>query len=130
MEMHPMQMTMASWLIKLLMLTFLAIASPDPDSRQPLHRRGKMLYEALGDSYAAGTGAGKIINKDSHCQQFTDSYPMLLNTLLDDGETMPAETHHACPGATVEDIIKYQRTNLSANLVRTPMPRKSVPPTD
>jgi lysophospholipase L1-like esterase len=55
-------------------------------------------YVALGDSYAAGVGAG--FNDDTACRQSTLSYP----ELLDDDKHVKLITDASCSGATSADV--------------------------
>lgn len=96
----------------------LCLVSALPNSAPALHRRGPTFYQAQGDSYAAGLGSGIYMTRASRCQQYTESYPNMLNGLINNGENITPENHQACAGATAEDIIKNQRMDPIANVVR------------
>ncbi|MET4636816.1 SGNH/GDSL hydrolase family protein [Mycetocola sp. 2940] len=57
-------------------------------------------YVALGDSYAAGVGAG--FNEDNACRQSSLSYP----ELLDDIKHVKLIADASCSGATSADILR------------------------
>src|SRR4051794_18618165 len=65
-------------------------------------------YVALGDSYAAGTGAGKYL--DSGCGNTRAGYPSLLDAQR--GVTLTARA--TCSGATTSDVVATQVASLSA----------------
>lgn len=85
--------------------------------QNPLPLRTPITNHAQGDSYAAGPGAGQRFNQDLLCQKYSKSYPNLLNRLLNNGEEIGLEAHHACIGATAEDIMKHQQISPVANMV-------------
>jgi lysophospholipase L1-like esterase len=58
-------------------------------------------YVALGDSYAAGTAAGRLLN----CEQSTDGYP---TSLLDLGGRIDLQANVACSGATTSQVVENQ----------------------
>jgi hypothetical protein len=57
-------------------------------------------WAALGDSYAAGIGAGNII--DTTCRRYDSSYPAIMNTDERFGDP-PSLTFLACSGKTSPD---------------------------
>ena len=112
---------MVSSIVNLIIATLitapLGLAFPSVVTDQVLHRRGEIFYQAQGDSYAAGLGAGLYMSRASRCQQYTESYPNLLNAIINDGESISLENHQGCAGATAEEIIKNQPIDPAANLV-------------
>lgn len=90
-----------------------------PVFSQRLQRRAPFSYHAIGDSYAAGIGAGEPLSQASPCDQYSESYPNLLNKFFTYGESIPLEAYHACPGASAEKIIKDQSVDREANMVST-----------
>jgi lysophospholipase L1-like esterase len=63
-------------------------------------------YVALGDSYAAGLGAGPPYN--GACLQSAEGYPALLES-----ERIDLETNAICSGATTSEVAKTQLSELS-----------------
>lgn len=115
--MHHLRLSTASFLAHALFTSPFAFTSPTPASTHLLHRRGELIYRALGDSYAAGPGAGEAMTHTSLCQQYTESYPSVLNRILNKGDNITPEAHQACAGATAKDIIKYQPMDPLASMV-------------
>ena len=75
-------------------------------------------YTALGDSYAAGIGAGS--NIDSKCSVYNSSYPLLLDRDPHLGSREKRTLHdRACAGATSFDVIRYQLPSLGNSSVAT-----------
>jgi lysophospholipase L1-like esterase len=66
---------------------------------------GTVQYVALGDSYAAGVGAGRSLNS---CLQSTKGYPKLLD---DEGRIGPVD-NAACFGATTSEVADDQLSAL------------------
>ncbi|ORX98683.1 SGNH hydrolase-type esterase domain-containing protein, partial [Clohesyomyces aquaticus] len=69
-------------------------------------------WAALGDSYAAGIGAGSRVDKD--CARYDRSYPYLMS--IDDrlGTNQYRDwKNFACSGATTEDVVEKQIPNLA-----------------
>jgi lysophospholipase L1-like esterase len=60
-----------------------------------------LQYVALGDSYAAGQGAGNYLNR---CLQSTDGYP----ALLDSRKHVHLRANASCTGATTFDVVNTQ----------------------
>ena len=58
-------------------------------------------FAAIGDSYAAGIGAGKVV--DSGCSRYDDAYPALMQRLAFGGK--PKFTFLACSGDKSEKVI-------------------------
>ncbi|AQX15851.1 hypothetical protein BCR15_11755 [Tessaracoccus lapidicaptus] len=73
-------------------------ASPTP-APQP-------MYVALGDSYAAGTGAGSYLQDSSGCYRSLKGYPGLVAT-----EKGYALNLQACSGAVTADVLDKQLTS-------------------
>jgi lysophospholipase L1-like esterase len=89
-------------------LTGLAFVSATPAEAGSRHSRS-LSYVALGDSYAAGFGAGKYVNG---CYQSRRGYPALL-----DRETRAwLQANATCNGATKQTVLV---TQLSALTPRT-----------
>jgi lysophospholipase L1-like esterase len=67
-------------------------------------------YVALGDSYAAGTAAGGVLN----CRQSEDGYP---TSLLDLGGRidLQANGNVACSGATTSEVVGNQLSALNGD---------------
>ena len=66
-----------------------------------------LSYVALGDSYAAGLGAGKYLND---CYQSRRGYPALL-----DRETRASLRSNAtCSGATTQNVLATQLSALTS----------------
>ena len=79
--------------------TLAAEAAPRPKPT-PAPTNG---YVALGDSYAAGTGAGSYLKDGTTCYRSTKGYPYLLAT--SNGLALNLQ---ACSGATIADVTKSQ----------------------
>jgi hypothetical protein len=67
---------------------------------------GTVQYVALGDSYAAGQGAGSYLNS---CLQSTKGYP----ELLDPEKRIRLQTNATCTGATTSDVATTQLRSLN-----------------
>jgi lysophospholipase L1-like esterase len=63
-------------------------------------------YVALGDSYAAGQGAGPYLNS---CRQTAESYP----ELLDSEKRIHLRANEACSGATTSEVANTQLSALN-----------------
>jgi hypothetical protein len=80
-----------------------------------------LSYIALGDSYATGNGAGKLLGnrKDKmvkHCKRFSTSYPVALNSLLP--FVMDEDFHFAaCSGAILANIDTMQRDRYDPRII-------------
>ncbi|KAH7304114.1 SGNH hydrolase-type esterase domain-containing protein [Rhexocercosporidium sp. MPI-PUGE-AT-0058] len=64
-------------------------------------------WAAIGDSYAAGIGAGTKLADSGPCARYNDSYPNLINTF----DTMSGTQKFdflACSGATTPDVVDKQ----------------------
>jgi lysophospholipase L1-like esterase len=86
----------------------LALVTAAPAEAGSRHSRS-LSYVALGDSYAAGFGAGKYVND---CYQSRRGYPALL-----DRETRASlQANATCNGATTQTVLA---TQLSALTPRT-----------
>lgn len=75
-------------------------------------------YVAIGDSYAAGIGAGNALNGpgDKDCSRYDQAYPILLNSGLETDKF----DHIACSGAKSQDVRDQQIKNMadsSADLI-------------
>lgn len=75
-------------------------------------------YVAVGDSYAAGIGAGNALNGpgDKDCSRYDQAYPVLLNSALESDKF----DNLACSGATSQDIRDKQINTIadgSADLI-------------
>lgn len=92
-------------LATLIGLSLVTAAPADAGSR---HSRS-LSYVALGDSYAAGFGAGKYVND---CFQSRRGYP----ALLDRGTRATLRANATCNGATTDTVLT---TQLSALTPRT-----------
>jgi lysophospholipase L1-like esterase len=79
--------------------TATATATPDPFPREPLTTRTR--YVALGDSFAAGMGAG---DETGRCRLSPNSYPN--DFARDTGVDLVVNA--ACAGATTSDLLKHQ----------------------
>ncbi|KAF2811078.1 SGNH hydrolase [Mytilinidion resinicola] len=86
------------------------------NSPQPLRQYSWVRsFASIGDSYAAGLGAGNRI--DWSCSRYDHSYPSLLNSNGFLGEN-PNRTHQylACSGATSEEVLVKQASALDDDL--------------
>ena len=72
----------------------------------------QLAYAALGDSYAAGLGAGSYL--ETSCYTSSKGYP----ALLDADANLALAARPACRGATTADVISKQVPALPANVVR------------
>ena len=72
----------------------------------------QLAYAALGDSYAAGLGAGSYL--ETSCYTSSKGYP----ALLDADANLALAARPACRGATTADVIAIQVPALPANAVR------------
>jgi hypothetical protein len=99
-------------------------SSPDAGVLSP---RGEFelsynTFAALGDSYASGLGAGRVL--DRRCHRYDNSYPYLINTDPRLGNQDVAGRRFeslACAGATTRDIVYKQIPQLTTeiDIVRT-----------
>lgn len=76
-------------------------AEPSPSNPAP-----QTKYVALGDSYAAGTGAGSYLQDSSGCYRSLKGYPGLIAT-----EKGYALDLQACSGAVTSDVVNAQLTS-------------------
>ncbi|MFB9309152.1 lysophospholipase L1-like esterase [Agromyces hippuratus] len=72
----------------------------------------QLAYAALGDSYAAGLGAGSYL--ETNCYTSSKGYP----ALLDADANLALAARPACRGATTADVISKQVPALPTNAVR------------
>lgn len=79
--------------------TATATTTPDPFPREPLTTQTR--YVALGDSFAAGMGAG---DETGRCRLSPNSYPS--DFTRDTGVNLVVNA--ACAGATTSDLLKHQ----------------------
>jgi hypothetical protein len=66
-------------------------------------------FAAIGDSYAAGLGAGHVM--DRNCKRYNQSYANLINgdpRLGDQDEVGRRFDNLACAGATIRDVLEKQ----------------------
>ncbi len=68
-------------------------------------------YVALGDSYAAGVGAGDYYSSSGSCDRSPDAYPALWAA----AHSPSSFTFVACSGATTTDVVNTQLSALSAS---------------
>ena len=104
-------------------------ASPASASAQLLAARAGMAghcrpgpsinqWAALGDGYAAGPGAGKPFDNDTHCKRYSEAYPLALFTdPCMPGHDDPARKPNfiACSGAMMQDVKAHQVPNVQLN---------------
>lgn len=91
--------------IHTLLCTLLVLAFPlrsfsqssDPDDLSFIKK-----WAAIGDSYAAGIGAGNVVDKS--CSRYDGSYANLLNVQLGEDTTDIDFTYIACSGAKIPAI--------------------------
>ncbi|MET3921999.1 SGNH/GDSL hydrolase family protein [Arthrobacter sp. UYEF20] len=78
----------------------------------PAEAAEKINYIALGDSYAAGQGAGPYLDD---CFRSENTY----SELADDAKSIKLVTNAACSGKTTQDVLKTQlkKLNKSTELV-------------
>lgn len=86
------------------MTTFDGYSLPTVYSRGLETRAGQAVkkWAAMGDSYASGIGAGVrgINNGDTTCSRYTESYPNVMNVVLDGtGPINRQFQDNACSGA-------------------------------
>jgi len=79
-----------------------ATAAPRPPKAQ-------LMYVALGDSYAAGDGAGSYLSDGTECHRSLSGYPGLVAA-----KGSLALNLQACSGATTDDVLTLQLGALSA----------------
>ncbi|HEY9324389.1 MAG TPA: SGNH/GDSL hydrolase family protein [Agromyces sp.] len=72
----------------------------------------QLAYAAVGDSFAAGLGAGSYL--ETSCYTSAKGYP----ALLDADANLALAARPACRGATTADVISKQVPALPANAVR------------
>lgn len=65
-------------------------------------------YVALGDSYAAGVGAGSYLVESGNCHRSTRSYPYLWKA----AHSPSSFSFVACSGATTQDVMGSQLSAL------------------
>ena len=93
------------FLIHILLCTLLVLICPlrsfgqssDPDDLSFIKK-----WAAIGDSYAAGIGAGNVVDKS--CSRYDSSYANLVNVQLGEDTTNIDFTYVACSGAKIPDI--------------------------
>lgn len=89
-------------LCTLLVLTFPLYSfcqSNDPDDLSFIKK-----WAAIGDSYAAGIGAGNVVDKS--CSRYDGSYANLVNVQLGEDTTDIDFTYIACSGAKIPAITE------------------------
>ena len=98
--MAPSVFPVQTLLCTLLVLTFPLRSfcqSSDPDDLSFINK-----WAAIGDSYAAGIGAGKVVDKS--CSRYVGSYANLVNVQLGEDRTDIGFTYIACSGAKIPAI--------------------------
>ena len=93
--------------IQTLLCTLLVLAFPlrsfcqssDPDDLSFINK-----WAAIGDSYAAGIGAGNVVDKS--CSRYDGSYANLVNLQLGKDTTDIDFTYIACSGAKIPAITE------------------------
>jgi hypothetical protein len=71
-------------------------------------------FAALGDSYASGLGAGRVV--DRTCRRYDHSYPYLINKDPKLGNQIEAGRRFeplTCAGATIKDVVDKQIPQLT-----------------
>ncbi len=68
-------------------------------------------YVALGDSYAAGNGAGNYISSSGDCHRSNSAYPALWAS----AHSPSSFTFAACSGAVTTDVINNQLSALNSS---------------
>lgn len=106
-------------------LTFAGVSHPHPGSWNSLARRADgdetdhsdiKKWAALGDSFAAGIGAGTRLSGwgDWYCSRYDDSYPSLINRSPSLGDSNGRDfKYYACSGAVTTDVKNKQIPGLS-----------------
>ena len=98
--MAPIVFSIRTLLRALLVLTFTFRSfgqSNDPDDLSFIKK-----WAAIGDSYAAGIGAGNVVDK--RCSRYDGSYANLVNVQLGEDTTDIDFTYIACSGAKIPAI--------------------------
>ena len=75
----------------------------------------KPVYVALGDSYAAGTGAGSYLSDGTDCHRSTKGYPYLIASA--GGYAL---NYQACSGADIADVTNLQLGALTPKTTPAP----------
>lgn len=106
-----------------LLTTPLSLAAPAPASNQITKRITTPFfkkYNAIGDSYASGIGAGQYtdsaFSEGWKCSRFTDAYGWQLHKALNDPEQRSFSLK-ACAGAKAERIRDEQHVDQDADLI-------------
>ena len=86
----------------LLLLTFPFRISSQSNAADPDDLSFIKKWAAIGDSYAAGIGAGNVL--DNLCRRHDSAYPNLMNAQLGENTTDMDFTFIACSGAEIPAI--------------------------
>lgn len=92
-----------------------AYLTPRQAPSSPFDHSNIKSYAALGDSFAAGIGAGTRLNGwgDYFCSRYDNSYPSIINANPSFGDKQGRSFQYfACSGAVTADVIKNQITGL------------------
>lgn len=81
-------------------------AKPDNTGKPDKNPEPAQTLVALGDSYAAGNGAGSYLDS---CYRSLDGYPALIA----EAEGLDLDLQ-ACSGATIDDLLNWQLSTLDA----------------
>ncbi|KAH9214784.1 SGNH hydrolase-type esterase domain-containing protein [Leptodontidium sp. 2 PMI_412] len=69
-------------------------------------------WAAIGDSYAAGIGAGSKLSDSGSCGRYDNSYPMMLQRYDQMPDPAPTMEFLACSGATTPEVLSKQVSRL------------------
>jgi lysophospholipase L1-like esterase len=88
-----------------------ALATAVTGTGTPAKAASAVNYVALGDSYAAGVGAGDYYSSSGSCDRSPSAYPALWAA----ANSPSSFTFAACSGATTTDVIDSQLSALSSS---------------
>lgn len=101
-----------------ILLAHVAIVAAQGDSTSntttiPYRPPVTLSWAALGDSFAAGIGAGTDVDDSGSCRRRTGAYPLWLNVSRDLISTDHAFDFLACSGGTTDDVLNSQLPEFS-----------------
>ena len=85
--------------------TLPAFTKATRDVENPIDPKWVQNFAAIGDSYAAGIGAGNVLNGDGYgkCSRYDESYPRMMQYMGYGGD--PKFTFLACSGDKSGDVM-------------------------
>ena len=97
------------------------IASPQTETSSSLTWNIERIA-AIGDSYAAGVGSGKLVRRGWQCSRYDHAYPYLVNTeikkdaIKDEKQKEENFEFLPCVGYTADQVRRRQVSKLGDNI--------------